>query len=123
VSTFSDPFLDSMDVQLASGSVNVSALNEILISYIRAVARAHRALFGLPLIITSGNDGQHVAGSAHALNRAVDIRSHDLQEEDQLIFGLILAKFAELYKMAVFDERFTAAPHWHVQTVEGTFVS
>ena len=114
---------ESLDVQLASSGVNVSGLDTTLESYLWTVGKVHRVIFGLPLILTSGNDGSHVAGSAHSLNRAADIRSHDLNEEDQQLFGLILAKFAEPYKMAIFDERFTAAPHWHVQTVEGTFVS
>lgn len=63
-----------------------------------------------------GNDGQHVAHSAHYLNFAADIRSRDLGQDEQMLFGLVLSFIAPRYKIVVFDERATPGQHWHVQT-------
>lgn len=109
---------DSSTVQVASPSVNLVNLDLSLVGYIGACGRVHKALFGNALEITSGNDGQHVPGSAHYKGKAVDLRSHDLFEDEQAIFGLVLAYFSRVYKVAVFDERFTASSHWHIQTAD-----
>lgn len=104
------------DVQVASTAVDVSKLDSALADFLRAAAQLHRFLFGKPMVITSGNDGNHLAHSAHYLNFAADIRSRDLDLAQQLIFGLVLSYIALRYKIAVFDERAAAGEHWHVQT-------
>jgi hypothetical protein len=109
---------DSSAVQVASPSVNLVNLDLALVGFIGACGKVHKALFGKALEITSGNDGNHVPGSAHYKGKAVDLRSHDLLDDEQALFSLVLAHFARIYKVAVFDERFTAAPHWHVQTAD-----
>lgn len=111
-------WFDSIFLQLASPSVNVTALSGELIAYLQAVGAVHRTLFTKALEITSGNDGKHVPGSAHYKWLAVDVRSLDLTDEQAAIFSLVLGYFSRLYKVAVFDERFTASPHWHIQTAD-----
>jgi hypothetical protein len=105
-------------VQRASVSVNVDSLNGYLKSFIIQVGQAHEVLFNRALQVTSGNDGTHVTGSAHYKNEAVDIRSLDLTDEEQAIFSLVLGYFSRAEHIAVFDERFTASPHWHIQTAD-----
>jgi hypothetical protein len=101
---------------LASTSVDVSKLDPELVDFLHSAGEVHAFLFGRPMTITSGNDGHHVAHSAHYLNWAADIRSRDLAPDEQMLFGLVLSYIAPRYKIVVFDERATAGQHWHVQT-------
>ena len=103
-------------IQLAAPSVDVSKLDGELVEFLKHAAELHNELFSQELVITSGNDGQHVAHSAHYLNFAADIRSRDLTPDEQMLFGLVLSFIAPRYKIVVFDERATPGQHWHVQT-------
>jgi hypothetical protein len=107
---------NTTDVTVASTAVDVSKLDEMLAGFLRAAGKLHSYLFGKPLTITSGNDGNHVQHSAHYMNAAADIRSRDIDAASQLLFGLLLSYIAPTYKVVVFDERATAGEHWHVQT-------
>ena len=112
------PWAETDEVVLGSSSVNVSALPLFLVSFLICAGQIHRALFNKALVITSGNDGQHVHGSAHYQNKAVDLRSHDLLDDEQALFSSVLLYLSRRYKVALFDERYTASPHWHVQTAD-----
>ena len=112
------PWWDTAEVQRYNTGVNVSNLDQRLVYFLIVAGDVHRALFRRALLITSGNDGQHVAGSAHYKDKAVDVRSVDLTADEQAIFSLALGYFSRVYKVAVFDERFTASPHWHIQTAD-----
>ncbi len=112
------PWWDTDYVQITSHAVKVDLLAPMLRDYVMTLGRVHMVLFGKALEITSGNDGKHVAGSAHYINKAVDLRSIDFLDEERAIFALVLGYFSRLYKVAVFDERFTASPHWHIQTAD-----
>lgn len=114
----SPPWWDTDSIQLESMSVQVRHLDESLVSFLINAGKAHLALYGRALVLTSGNDGTHVAGSAHGKNKAVDLRSLDKSPEAEMLFCLVLGWFSRLYKVAVFDERFTAFPHWHCQTAD-----
>lgn len=106
---------DSRALQLAAESVQVGELEPVFHTFLYGAGNAHRALFTVPLVITSGNDGTHAPGSAHYKNAAVDLRSHDKTPAGQLLFGACLAFLCEIYGLGVFDERATSAPHWHVE--------
>lgn len=106
----------SQFVSLASAAVDVSKLDTSLAEFLQTAGQLHMFLFGKVLIITSGNDGNHVAHSAHYLNFAADIRSRDLAPDEQMLFGMVLSFIAPKYKIVVFDERATPGQHWHVQT-------
>lgn len=109
-------------VALESSAVLIDGVDATLLNFAKRVAALHSSLFAEPLIITSGRDGIHVAGSAHLKGKALDIRSRDLNETEQLLFGIILAYFAPSFGVGVFDERgSTVAPHWHLEV--GMFVS
>jgi hypothetical protein len=107
-----------LNVRLASPEVSIAFLEASLVGFLNEAGRIHNALFNLPLIVTSGNDGQHVPGSAHGKNEAADLRSHDLSDVEQLIFFLCMIRIQEKFGIVILDERYTHAPHWHVQTAE-----
>jgi hypothetical protein len=109
---------NSTYVQCTSPSIKVDALDPSLVRFLTDAGKVHTALFRIALEITSGNDGNHVAGSAHYKNKAADLRCLDLLDAEQTLFGLVLGHCARVYRVAVFDERFTASPHWHVQTAD-----
>ncbi len=104
------------EISVASTAVDVTKLDPALADFLRAAGQVHRYLFGRAMVITSGNDGNHVAHSAHYLNFAADIRSKDINPVEQLLFGSILSYIGEKHFIVVFDERVTAGAHWHVQT-------
>ena len=104
------------EVTVASTAVDVSKLDPSLTDFLQLAGRIHRFLFGRAMVITSGNDGNHVPHSAHYLNFAADIRSKEINPVEQMLFGSILSYIGEKYFIAVFDERVTAGAHWHVQT-------
>jgi hypothetical protein len=103
------------DLAIGSPAVNVVALNTKLAQFVVRAAAAHVLLFGSELVITSGNDGNHVPSSAHYKNAAVDLRSHDKSADQQMLFGGILAYLGSKDAVGVFDERATTSPHWHCE--------
>jgi hypothetical protein len=103
-------------VTLSTAAVDVSKIDDSLAQFLRTAGEIHYVLFNMPLVITSANDGNHVAHSAHYLNFAADIRSRDLTPDEQMLFGIVLSYIAPKYKIVVFDERATPGQHWHVQT-------
>lgn len=107
---------DEHYVRRESVAVDASKLDTGLSHFISSVGLVHFAIFGTPLVITSANDGNHAPHSAHYLNAAVDLRCHDLDASGQIIFGLIMAQHQQAFGVCILDERFTASPHWHVQT-------
>lgn len=66
-------------VAVKSAAVKIGKLHPKMGPAIVAVAGAAKAL-GLPQpVITSGNDGKHMAGSMHAKNRALDFRGNNIK--------------------------------------------
>lgn len=89
----------------ASPAVQLEGVNQNLLNFCGYLALVHRLLFSAPLVITSGKDSQHVAGSLHAEGLAVDIRTRDLAPDAQLCLLAVLNYAAPENKIAVFDER------------------
>lgn len=103
------------DLAVAGPNVDVFLLNQKLRNFVLAAAAVHEKIFDMPLVITSGNDGQHVASSAHYKNAAVDLRSIDKDLGEQMIFGMVLNFLGVKYGVGVFDERATTSKHWHAE--------
>lgn len=99
-----------------SEGVNVVFLATPLKDMLERAARVHVALFGSPLVVTSGNDGQHMAHSKHYSNEAIDLRSRDLNPTERDVFQWALGYLAKQHGARVVDETQTASPHWHVET-------
>ncbi len=103
-------------IQLAEPEVNLRTLNPTLLQILTVAGQIHSWLFHQVLVVTSGNDGHHGAGSAHYQNRAVDLRTRDKNEVQQQLFLAVLAYLAEGRGAGVFDERQSkAGPHFHVE--------
>jgi len=106
-------------VELAGPGVQISKLDQRLMAALAPLARLHVELFNKPLVVTSGNDGDHSKGSKHYANQAVDLRARDKGPAEQLLFGLLLADYAQRFNLAVFDERARdKSPHWHVELAD-----
>lgn len=103
-------------LEVSDSTVEVSELNPSLQAFLAAAAAQHFALFGEPLVVTSGNDGTHGAGSKHYEWKAVDLRSRDLSRAQADGFAQHLVLLQGQFQVGVFDERFIGAPHWHVET-------
>jgi len=101
---------------LASPAVNIKDVVVPLLQYAVHMAYIHKLLFGAPMVITSGKDSVHVAGSMHDQGKAIDIRLKDLSESDQIMFLCTLIWSAADNKVAVFDERALGAEsHVHIE--------
>jgi len=103
-------------LEVADSTVEVSELVLPLRDFLIAAAGVHWNKNGLALTITSGNDGNHFAGSKHFTWRAVDLRSRDLEAEEADDFACELILLQRPYLVGVFDERFLGRAHWHVET-------
>lgn len=103
------------DLKLADDSVRVESLNLVVAQFLVRAAHVHVVLFGTELVITSGNDGAHVPGSAHYKNGAVDLRSHDIDIGSQMVFAMVLISLGNRSGVAVYDERPTKRKHWHCE--------
>lgn len=80
------------------------------------IAYLHWLLFGEPLVITSGKDALHVSASMHYQGLAVDVRTSDKNESEQILFLTILAYAAPERNVTVFDERaLPGEPHIHIE--------
>jgi len=101
--------------EVADATVNVNGLDPKLIDFLSGAAVHHAGAYGLPLVITSADDGTHVHGSQHYQRKAIDIRSRDLSMAQQQDFAHFLSDVSQRYGIGVFDERFIGSPHWHVE--------
>src|SRR5574341_2110925 len=99
------PILIPPYVQLAGPRVNITVLDPRIHAALTHLAKLHIELFDKPLVVTSGNDGDHWLGSKHFSNLAVDLRARAKSAVEQLLFGLLLADTAQRFNLAVFDER------------------
>lgn len=100
----------------ASPNVVLDGVDPALMVFVADIARVHIDLFDMPLYITSGRDGEHVPNSAHYKGKALDVRSEDLNLEQQVLFAAVLAYLCRERGVFIFDERANIqGPHWHLQ--------
>lgn len=100
----------------AGPTVEVEGVEPALMTFAVQLAYVHWLLFGVPLVITSGKDGEHAPGSLHKDGRALDFRTHDKSAEEMVVFLAVLAFAAPPANCRVFDERVGAGgEHVHVE--------
>lgn len=105
-----------LGLQAASPDVVLDGVDPRLMSYAEHLGMVHRLLFGKDLVITSGKEGKHVQNSFHGLGRALDVRTEDKDQEEQLVFMTVVSFSAPAQGVAVFDERATHdAKHVHLE--------
>jgi len=102
-------------LEVADATVDVAELHPKLIAFLQWAAGSHFQQFHRPLIVTSGNDGNHAPGSKHYFWKAVDIRSRDIPDAEQDAFAQSFPVEERTFQVGVFDERFIGKPHWHVE--------
>lgn len=103
-------------VQLKDADVNIRHLEPALLGFLTTAGQVHSWLFQKVLVVTSGNDGVHVKGSAHYANRAADLRSMDKTLEEQMLFAMILTYLGEHRGVGLYDERQKPGEaHYHVE--------
>jgi hypothetical protein len=99
-----------------SDSVEIEGVEPKLMTFAVQLGYLHFLLFGSPLVVTSGRDGEHVPTSLHKIGRALDFRTHDKTAEEMVVFLAILAFAAPQQNCRVFDERVGAGgEHVHVE--------
>ena len=103
-------------LQTASPSVVLTGVAAPLLNFAQHLALIHELLCGAPLVITSGKDSLHVAGSLHSEGLAVDLRTKDKSDAANQLFLMVLAYAGPENEIAVFDERaLPDAPHIHIE--------
>jgi hypothetical protein len=108
-----------LGVERKDATVNVASLVPELTTALAKLGRLHLDMFDEPIIITSGNDGQHAPGSKHYTNRAVDIRTKDMQLQAQIMFLMVVAYMSPKLNLMLFDERQKlGSDHFHIETAD-----
>lgn len=79
-------------------------------------ADAFYAAYGVDCWITSGNDSKHMEGSKHYDGRAVDLRVHNLPDEDtrQRVAALLAAALGPQFTV-IYEGSGTPQAHIHCQ--------
>lgn len=105
-----------LGVKLADTAVVLEGVHPQLVDLVGRLGVIHKVLFGEDLVITSGKDGKHVAGSLHAAGRAVDLRTKDKTPEQVTVLLVVIAYAAGELPLACFDERqVPGGPHLHLE--------
>jgi len=105
-----------LGLAVASPDVVLEGVEPRLMKYAEHLGMIHRLIFGRDLVITSGKEGKHVQNSFHELGRALDVRTEDKDQEEQLVFMTIVSFSAPAQGIAVFDERTSRdAKHLHLE--------
>ena len=100
-------------------TVNFKGIDADFMRKVERLDVVHHDVFGQQLTITSANDGTHSKGSKHYRGLAVDMRSWDKDDAQQVLWGTILAYLAPRWNLAVFDERARdKGPHYHIEVAD-----
>jgi len=103
-------------VTIKDASVNLADVVARLQEYVARLGLIHEVVFGEPLVVTSGRDGNHAAGSLHRAGRAVDVRSGAWPNGGGLLWLMLIAFVAPAFQCTVFDERaLPGASHIHIE--------
>ena len=103
---------------LKDSNVQVQRLVAPLVRFLVRASDVHLTLFLEPMVITSGNDGQHAVGSAHFRNAAVDLRTTDKHEAQHNLFLMALVQLGAEDHIGVFDERTKPGEgHFHCEVL------
>lgn len=89
----------------ADAAVVLEGVSEHLLGYIAQLGLIHQALYGEPLVITSGKDRDHGMNSLHYEGRAVDLRTKDKTEAEMVVWMAVVAWSAPRFRVTVFDKR------------------
>jgi len=96
---------------------------EVIFSKIRLVQSRYEWTPEI-ITITSVNDGQHMVGSRHYIDEAVDVRSKNFSDmADKLFFVSILREELGFQFTVLFENQGTDNEHFHVQVRKGIILT
>jgi len=103
-------------VVLNDKTVNFAGVVTPLQTFVAKLGQVRRALHEDDLVVTSGKDGNHAAGSLHAEGRAVDLRQEGASGGFDFVWLMAIIFLAPLYYCTVFDEHgLPGAGHIHIE--------
>jgi hypothetical protein len=102
--------------------VRFAIITPALLHMLATLERLSRELFGLPdegLVITSGSDGQHMAGSKHYTGEAFDLRTKTLNATMRSTLMRELRRELGPQFTVLLEDAGTSNEHAHVQVKKG----
>jgi hypothetical protein len=102
--------------------VRFAVITPALLHMLAALERLSRELFGLPdegLVITSGSDGTHMAGSKHYTGEAIDLRSKTMSPTIRGSFIKTLRAALGPQFTVLLEHVGEAQEHVHIQVKKG----
>ena len=103
-------------VAMKDAGVSLAGVHPTLLHFLVDIGVVHKAMWEIPVVVTSGKDGTHGKGSKHYVGEAVDLRISDKVGRDQFAFICVLISLSDRYKLAIFDEsNLPGAGHVHVE--------
>jgi hypothetical protein len=101
--------------------VRFATITPALLHMLVTVERLSRTLFGLPaegLVITSGSDSTHMAGSKHYTGEAIDLRSKTLGPLKGTLVATLRAELGTQFTVLL-EQQGTPNEHIHCQVRKG----
>jgi hypothetical protein len=101
--------------------VRFATITPALLHMLVTVERLSRTLFGLPaegLVITSGSDSTHMAGSKHYTGEAIDLRSKTLGALKPTVVSTLRAELGSQFTVLLEHEG-KPQEHVHIQVKKG----
>jgi hypothetical protein len=102
--------------------VRFGTITPALLYILTTVERLSRTLFGLPeegLVITSGSDSQHMAGSKHYTGEAIDLRSRTMPATIREVLIVALRRELGPQFTVLYEGDGTPQAHIHIQVRGG----
>ena len=102
--------------------VRFGTITPALLFMLTTLERLSRTLFGLPeegLVITSGSDGTHMAGSKHYTGEALDLRSKTMNPTIKTGFMVRLRQELGAQFTVLLEHEGQAQEHFHLQVKKG----
>jgi hypothetical protein len=102
-------------MRVKDSSVNISSLCPEILIGLHVLDAIHKKFTGQEIIVTSGNDGQHMANSLHYQNLAADVRTHDLSKPDKLAILTEAKIFLDIDFDIILEYMDLPAEHIHLE--------
>lgn len=109
-------------ISTKSAKVRFKNLTPAMAWMLYRLEQFHRVMKGFPLdlVITSMNDGQHMEGSRHYTDEAIDLRTHNFESREQKIeFCMRFGDFLGPKFRILFENEGMPTEHIHIQVRKG----
>jgi hypothetical protein len=102
-------------------TVRFAVITPALLYMLATVERLSRTVFGLPaegLVITSGSDSTHMAGSKHSIGEAIDLRSQTLGALKPAVVAALRTELGPQFTVLL-EHAGQPNEHVHIQVKKG----